>query len=119
LLYLQDTDFCFKLQLAGVPLHFVPDAVIHVRLRHTLRGAYRQARNWAVYKVKVYKKYRGAAEIEGLRSWKRYTQNWQRLLWRLLCIRDKQDCLRFAWGIGSQVGLLQGSLKYRVTPPIG
>lgn len=117
--YLQDTDFCFKLQLAGVQLHFVPDAVIHVRLRHTLRGVYHQARNWALYRVKVYKKYQGATKTGKLRSWKRYAKNWQHLLWQLLFIRHKHDCVRFMRGLGSQVGLLQGSLKYRITPPVG
>jgi cellulose synthase/poly-beta-1,6-N-acetylglucosamine synthase-like glycosyltransferase len=117
--YLQDTDFCFKLQLASVPLHFVPNAVIHVRLRHTLRGTYNQARRWAVYRVKVYKKYQGTTETGDLRSWTRYAQNWQHLLWQLLCIRHKQDCVRFVQGLGSQVGLLHGSLKHRVAPPAG
>jgi hypothetical protein len=102
-----------------VQLHFVPDAVIYVRWRHTLQGAYNQARGWAVYRVKVYKKYQGTTETGNLRSWKRYAKNWQRLLWQLLCIRHKQDCVRFAQGLGSQVGLLHGSLKYRVAPPAG
>lgn len=119
LLYLYETDFCFKLQLAGVQPHFVPDAVIHVRLRHTLGGAYNQARGWAVYRVKVYKKYQGATETESLWLWKRYAKNWQYLLWGLLSMRQKQDCLQFARMLGSQVGLLQGSLKYRVAPPVG
>lgn len=119
LTYLHDTDFCFKLQRAGVQLHFVPDAVVHVRLRHTLGGVYHQARCWAVYKVGVYKKYQGATEIESPPSWKRYARNWQYLLQALPYIRQKRDCLRFVGMLGSQVGLLQGSLKYRIAPPVG
>jgi glycosyltransferase involved in cell wall biosynthesis len=116
--YLHDTDFCFKLQLAGVRPHFVPDAVIHVRWRHTLRGIYNQARGWAVYKVKVYKKYQGGTATESLPSWKHYARNWQYLLWRLPFIRQKQDCLLFMRGLGSQIGLLQGSFKHRIAPPV-
>jgi glycosyltransferase involved in cell wall biosynthesis len=116
--YLHDTDFCFKLQLAGVQLHFVPDAVMHVRFRHTLRGAYNQARCWAEYTVKVYKKYKEATGTELPPSWKRYMKNWQYLLWQLPFMRQKKDCYHFLWMLGRQVGLLQGSLKYRIAPPV-
>jgi glycosyltransferase involved in cell wall biosynthesis len=44
--YCYDTDYCWKAQLAGFKMHFVPDAVVHYRLRHTLKGLYRQGRNW-------------------------------------------------------------------------
>lgn len=44
--YLQDTDLCWRVQRAGYPLVFVPDLVVHVRLRSTLRGMYRQGRNY-------------------------------------------------------------------------
>jgi len=114
-LYLYETDFCFKLQLAGVQLHFVPDAVVHVRFSHTFREVYSQSRRWAIYNVKVQKKYHEVGTESPL-SWKRHARNWQSLLWRLLCIRQKNDYFRFVWGLGWQVGLLQGSLKYRNVP---
>ncbi len=44
-LFLQDTDLCWRAQLAGTRLHFAPDAVVHMRLRRTLRSAWRQGRN--------------------------------------------------------------------------
>lgn len=44
--YLQDTDLCWRVQCAGYPLVFVPELVVHVRLRSTLRGMYRQGRNY-------------------------------------------------------------------------
>jgi len=114
--YLHDTDFCFKLQLAGVPLHFVPDAVMYVRFHHTFRGAYSQSRRWAAYNVKVQKKYHEVGTESSL-SWKYHARNWQSLLWRLPFIRHKKDCFQFVWGLGWQVGLLQGSLQYRNVPP--
>jgi glycosyltransferase involved in cell wall biosynthesis len=39
---LEDTDFCWRVQLAGVPLVFVPNAVLHVRMRSSLRRMWRQ-----------------------------------------------------------------------------
>lgn len=43
--FLQDTDLCWRAQLSGTPLVFAPDAVVHMRLRRGLRGAWRQGRN--------------------------------------------------------------------------
>jgi glycosyl transferase family 2 len=41
---LEDTDFCWRAQLAGHPLVFWPDAVVHVRLRSSLRGMWAQGK---------------------------------------------------------------------------
>lgn len=43
--YLQDTDLCWRAQLDGAHLGFAPDAVVHMRLRRGVRGAWRQGRN--------------------------------------------------------------------------
>ena len=43
--YLQDTDLCWRAQLDGAHLGFALDAVVHMRLRRGLRGAWRQGRN--------------------------------------------------------------------------
>ncbi|RMI01027.1 glycosyltransferase family 2 protein, partial [Cellulomonas triticagri] len=42
--YLQDTDLCWRAQLDGAHLAFEPAAVVHMRLRANLRGAWRQGR---------------------------------------------------------------------------
>jgi len=39
---LEDTDLCWRIQRTGVPLVYVPDLVVHVRLRATLGAMYRQ-----------------------------------------------------------------------------
>jgi GT2 family glycosyltransferase len=41
-LYLEDADLCWRVQLAGVPLTWVPEAVLHVRLRGSLWSTARQ-----------------------------------------------------------------------------
>lgn len=41
-LFLEDTDLCWRVQLAGVPLTWAPDAVLHIRLRGTLRSSVQQ-----------------------------------------------------------------------------
>ncbi len=42
--YLEDTDLCWRIQLAGTPLVFRPEAVMHVRLRSSLRTMWAQGR---------------------------------------------------------------------------
>lgn len=41
-LILEDTDLCWRLQLAGTALAFAPDAIVHVRLRSSISGMWRQ-----------------------------------------------------------------------------
>jgi len=40
---LEDTDFAWRVQLSGHEIWFEPDAVVHIRLRPTLRGSFRQS----------------------------------------------------------------------------
>ncbi len=39
---LEDTDLCWRIQLAGTPLIFAPDSVVHVRLRSSFSKMWRQ-----------------------------------------------------------------------------
>ena len=112
---LQDTDYCWRVQLAGYQLHFVDDALIHMRLRETPSRRYRQAREWGEYNVKLYKKYlpRGMPKM----SWKQGVRNWCHLLRRLpdLTVPDKRS--RWLWEFNWALGRLRGCLKCRVLAP--
>jgi len=112
LMNLQDTDYCWKIQLAGTPLHFAPDALIHLRYRQTLRGLYQQARGWGKYNVLIYKRYRplGMPKM----SWKDGAKAWRDVLRRLIRIRNKQHLAQWLWRFGWRVGRLQGCIQYRV-----
>ena len=64
--YLQDTDLCWRAQLtAGADLVFVPDAVVHMRLRHGLRGAWRQGRGSGMGQRWLAARYAGVAREAG------------------------------------------------------
>jgi glycosyltransferase involved in cell wall biosynthesis len=52
-----DQDWCYRAHQAGIALEFVPAAVVHYRLRTTLRGAYAQGKNWAIASVACQQKY--------------------------------------------------------------
>jgi GT2 family glycosyltransferase len=116
LLFCEDTDYCFRLQLAGVKLHFVPDAVVHVRNRETLHGSFRQARLWAQYQILLYKRYQQLTGLKLERPWVAYFRRWKGLFWRLPQLRSKEG--RAAWfrSLGWQIGRLEGSLKHRIGP---
>lgn len=109
---LEDTDLCFKAQLAGAELVFVPDAIIQIRYRENLSGAFRQAMVWGTRNVWIYKKYRplGMPEL----SWKVGVHNWIRQFRRLLRIRTKRQWTRWLWQFGWLLGRVRGCIRYRV-----
>lgn len=115
--YLHDTDLCFKLQMKGVTLHFVPDALTHIRLKDSFKGIFYQARNWAEYNVKLYKKYMILTGTTLPHPWKTYLREWRSILRQLVVgPKAKKDLARLVQRLGWQIGLLKGSLKHRVTP---
>jgi glycosyltransferase involved in cell wall biosynthesis len=111
----QDTEYCWKIQLKGAKLHFVPDAVVHVRLRDTLMGNYRQAFGWGEYRVLLYKKYLHLGMPKC---------TWRNEIYSLVgfslgfikgapMIRSKSDLVRWSWAFGEKLGWLRGRIKYR------
>ena len=138
--YLHDVDYCFKIQLMGVELSFVPDAVIHIRCRHTFKGIFHQARRWAEYNVTVYKKYKDVSTMKVSQPWRRYISSWKYFLlifvkWVVVLsltplyfmnqtgvlqhlpkFRSKGDIGVMTWRLGWLIGQLQGSVKNRVHP---
>lgn len=114
--YLHDTDFCFKLQLKGVELHLVSEAVLHIRCRDTLSGLLRQARHWAEYTALLYKMYR-PVNSKDMWLWKEFLWQWKGLLRSIPQIRlGRTARARWVWRLGWQLGRLLGSIKYQVPP---
>ncbi len=114
---LQDTDFCWRAQLEGIRLHFVSDAIVHIRFRDDVKGIFSQARNYGEYNVKIYKKYlpQGMPKIpkhESIRNLKRFILNFYAYL------RTNNDSLenkaQLAWQAGYRWGRIKGSIKYKV-----
>jgi glycosyltransferase involved in cell wall biosynthesis len=112
---LEDTDYCFRIQLAGVEFYFVPDAVVYVRQRDKLRGLYRQARLWAEYNIFLYKRYRRPG-MEVSQPWKQHLREWKRLIRRSPQLLHKESRGGWVRRLGWQIGRLKGSIKYLVPP---
>jgi glycosyltransferase involved in cell wall biosynthesis len=108
----EDADLCWRLQHAGVPLVFVRDALVHVRLRTSLGAICRQARLWGEYNVVLYKKYRPLGmpplpRLQGLRNLVGTLRRFPQLGRR----RTRSDWL---WEANWMMGRLRGSVKHRV-----
>jgi glycosyltransferase involved in cell wall biosynthesis len=106
---LEDVDFCFRAQLAGYELGFVPDSVVHYRLRTTLGGIYRQARDWGAASVEIQRRYVpfGMPPPHPVRS----VLSWGRVPFELLAVRDRGDLARWLHRLGWRVGRFRGTIR--------
>jgi glycosyltransferase involved in cell wall biosynthesis len=66
--WLEDTDFSWRAQLAGVPLVFRNDVVVHVRLRQTFRSMYVQGRQYGLAHALLEERYGPPAPTSSLPS---------------------------------------------------
>jgi GT2 family glycosyltransferase len=118
--YLMDTEFCIRAQLAGFPIVFVPEAVMHIRGRAELGPMFRQSYNWGKYEMKLVARYRDRVDFAG--GWWPHLRAWRRLLRHHLRkgLRPRPETmLNAAWlraGAGRLSGQLTGMLRYRVPP---
>jgi glycosyltransferase involved in cell wall biosynthesis len=111
---LEDTDYCFRVQQLGIEFYFAADAVVHVRYSTKPVCLFRQARLWAEYNALMYKRYGEGVRLS--HPWAAYTQTWRDLI---RCVpRTFKKETRPAWmkTLGTQIGLLQGVLRFRVPP---
>ena len=110
--YLEDCDYCWRVQLDGTPLVFAPDALVHIRHRGDARGLYRQGRNWGEYNVVLLKRYRQHGMP--IPSWTVGFRLWWRLLRRVPGLLRTANRDRFLWALGYRIGQLRGSIKHGI-----
>jgi len=107
-----DTEFFWRLQLAGHSLVDVPEAVVDYRVRSDARAAVRQMYVWGRQAPMLYRDFRSC----GL-TWDP-TEAPRALLWLLRTapgqLRSARGRLELARGLAYRVGRLRGSLRYRV-----
>ncbi|MBM0740292.1 glycosyltransferase family 2 protein [Phormidium sp. CLA17] len=105
-----DTDYCWRANLAGIPIQFVPNAIIHYRLRTELGDRYRQGKNWGLAHVVLDQKY--GSSITRLRVFKHYGRSMLKLFKQLLSLfphlTRRKGFTQWIWGFGWCVGDLQG-----------
>jgi GT2 family glycosyltransferase len=111
-----DLDFCIRAHLAGITLRFVPEAVLHYRLRDCLRSTFRQRVNWGRAEAFVFKKH-SAAIGWATPPLKRQLNDWWLLLWNLRWAPTDPGRMWLATYAGVRVGRLIGSLEHHVWFP--
>jgi glycosyltransferase involved in cell wall biosynthesis len=113
--YGDDVELCWTLQLAGVQLHWVPDAVLHYRFRVTARAAFDQGRRYGRSNASFYRQFRR----QGMRRspWAGRAVHWLGFGPRLLLWWRPGPRLALAHDAGVSVGRLLGSIEQRVVYP--
>lgn len=109
---LQDTDYCWRVQLAGFELHFAADAVLHMRLRSSLLCSLKQACLWGRYNVLLYRNYRQHGMP--LLHWKRGLNGWFHLFRRIPRLRSRLGFERWLRQIVWKLGRIEGCFRYKV-----
>jgi GT2 family glycosyltransferase len=107
-----DVDLCWRVQLAGHELHFVPDAVVGYRYRETLRGIFAQARTYGTAGPALYRRYRDRGMPR--RPWRTALRFHAAALVRLVQSRSRSDLAACAFLFGYRFGLVTGCIENRV-----
>jgi glycosyltransferase involved in cell wall biosynthesis len=112
----EDTFYCIKMHRLGTRLHFVPNAVMHVRFRGSFRDTYRQARSYGYYYALVYKKCLALGMPKEPTRWSDGISGWQWVLRQAAQLRRKEHVINspFAWSLGYRIGRLKGSIAHHV-----
>jgi len=113
--YLEDTDYCFRIQLAGVELYFVAEAVVHVRMRGDLRSAFRQMANSGKHNVQLYARYRdhGMPRLGALPG----ALRWGKLVATAPLLVTARGRRKWIPQLGWRLGRLSGCFAYGVLAP--
>jgi GT2 family glycosyltransferase len=110
-----DIALSWEVQLAGTPLHFVPNAVYRVRYRDSLLDLFRQGLAEASCAPLLYKRYRNAGMKR--RTLPAVLRSWARLAVDLASARTKADLAPLGVRLGRELGRMSGSVRHRVYFP--
>jgi len=115
LLYLEDCDYCWRVQLQGTRLIFAPNALVHIRHRHDTGKSFRQAMNWGEYNVLLIKRY----QSEGMPKprWWTGLRLWAKLALSVPKMRRQAGRDRFLWKLAYRIGHVRGSVRHRIFAP--
>lgn len=102
-------DYCWRIQLAGTPLHFAREAVLHYRYRTAILELWQQGRLYGTDEVLIYKKWRGKHSLLlSLAGWIIHLSRFPLSVW------SRSGFVNWMFHTGYKIGLLEGSIKCRV-----
>jgi glycosyltransferase involved in cell wall biosynthesis len=115
LIFNQDLEYCLRAQLAGYPLHFIPDAIVEYRLKHSLRKTFIQFYRWGRYGIRIYRRHVGQGSlVDRLRF---IFGGWRHLPLQVIKVRNKADVFElFSW-LGGRLGEIVGCWEFLIMQP--
>ncbi|MDB5946007.1 MAG: putative b-glycosyltransferase, Glycosyltransferase Family 2, partial [Ramlibacter sp.] len=114
-----DTEYCWRAQLAGLTLHFVPDALVHYREKADYRARFRQGKSWGRDFARLQKRYGApAARFALLRQLVWISQclppTILAYLWSACRLPNGKSLLgHWAWSMGWSIGRLTALMDHR------
>lgn len=107
---LEDTDLCWRAQLAGYPIHFVAEATVQIRYRDSYRSIFRQARQFGEYNWVLYRRYRPLGMPAT--TVRNELAGWGKVARSLAKVRGRGSLSKFVWNGAWRLGRLQAISKY-------
>ncbi|TBR61432.1 glycosyl transferase family 2 [Westiellopsis prolifica IICB1] len=113
----EDVDYCWRASYVGTKLHYVPDAIAHIRLRDNLASIYNRSWDVGTGVILVYKKHRPLG-MPQMVTWKTLLKTSVILTIQLLLlqIRDKESLAKWLMSFAWRGGQLWGCIKYQYLP---
>jgi glycosyltransferase involved in cell wall biosynthesis len=112
---MQDIAMSWEVQLAGIRLHYVPEAVYRVRYRDSMLDLFRQGLAGSSCAPLLYKRYRGAGMQR--RTIDQMLRSWSRLVVDFSKARTRADLAPLMVRLGRELGRVTGSVRHRVLFP--
>jgi glycosyltransferase involved in cell wall biosynthesis len=108
-----DTDYCIRLQLQlGLQIVYLPDTVVHVRLRSTPRHAFKQAYSYSVWNGLLAKRY-SQIPPTGTRWLRWLVSGWRPLVAVAPRVITRSGRFALAWRLGWMLGRYTGGVRFR------
>jgi len=107
----EDIAFSWTVQLQGMSIHFVPEAVYRYRYRESLHALFRQSRRWGRSNVALYRSFRHLGMPA--REVRCSVAEAVSAVLSAFALRRRDDWARAAVALGYFVGRLVGSIRYR------
>ena len=112
---MQDIAMSWEVQLAGIRLHYVPEAVYRVRYRDSMLDLFRQGLAGSSCAPLLYKRYRGAGMRR--RTVAQMLKSWARLVVDFSKARTRADLAPLMVRLGRELGRITGSVRHLVFFP--
>lgn len=107
-----DLDIAIRAWKGDTQLTFVPEAVVHYRLRPSLKSTFNQGRSYGRYRIPVRNQLRGSVDINTARK-----ANVRRLGWLVVhapkALLSRPTRARWVWVASQILGEIQGELEAR------